>query len=191
MRLIVGLGNPGAEYDDTRHNVGFMALDALATHYEMGPWKKKFKGLLSTSSSKDFLLLKPLTFMNLSGEAVLEAIQFHKIAPKDVIVFHDDLDVPPGSVKIKQGGGSGGHNGIKSIDAQIGQDYWRVRIGIGHPGMKGDVVTNYVLSSFAKADQLWLSPLLNALVGGFDNMLKSDTESYLSFIVKKMNGVLN
>ncbi len=183
--LVVGLGNPGTEYADTRHNIGFKAVDVLAAHYDCPPWKKKFRGSLTAAPA--FLLLKPLTFMNLSGEAVSEAMRFHKLRPEDVIVFHDDLDLLPGQVKIKQGGGSGGHNGIKSIDAHIGPDYWRVRLGIGHPGAKGDVVTNYVLNAFTKADQAWLKPLLDVLADEFDLMLKGKTADYLSRVVRAMN----
>ena len=184
--LIVGLGNPGTEYDATRHNIGFMVMDALADRYHCGGWKKKFKGLVTSSASTPFLLLKPQTYMNLSGESVGEALRFHKLMPKDVIVFHDDLDLQPGQVKIKQGGGAGGHNGLKSIDAHIGQDYWRVRLGIGHPGVKGDEVTNYVLSPFAKADRTWREPLLDALVSEFDLMMDSKVNEYLKHVSQKI-----
>ena len=173
--LVIGLGNPGDEYAGTRHNVGFMAVDAIAAHYKLPAWKKKFKSQLT---GVGFILIKPFTFMNLSGDAVGEAMRFYQLAPEDVIVFHDDLDLQPGHVKIKQGGGSGGHNGLKSLDAHIGPDYWRVRIGIGHPGQKGDVVTNYVLGNFAKADQKWLEPLLEKLAEEFDLMLDDKTADY-------------
>ncbi|MGE3622307.1 MAG: aminoacyl-tRNA hydrolase [Bdellovibrionales bacterium] len=174
--LIVGLGNPGSEYENTRHNIGFMAVDAIAERYGLPPWKKKFKSLITGG---DFLLQKPLTYMNLSGEAVGEAMRFHKLAPENVIVFHDDLDLLPGQVRIKQGGGAGGHNGLKSLDAHIGPDYWRIRIGIGHPGVKGDAVTNYVLGPFAKADGAWVEPLLDNLAKEFDVMLDGKTDAYL------------
>jgi PTH1 family peptidyl-tRNA hydrolase len=128
--------------------------------------------------------------MNLSGESVAEAARFHKIAPKNVIVFHDDLALPPGTLKIKHGGGSGGHNGLKSIDAHLGPDYWRVRIGIGHPGEKGDIVTQYVLGNFAKADKLWLQPLLDSLVGEMEVFLKGKTAEYAARIARKMTAVL-
>jgi len=181
--LIAGLGNPGAEYADTRHNIGFMAVDAIAVRYKLSSWKKKFKGMATSADS--FLLLKPHTFMNLSGESVGEAMRFHKLAPENVIVFHDDLDLLPGQVKIKQGGGAGGHNGLKSIDAHIGKDYWRVRLGIGHPGVKGEAVLNYVLSSFAKADYKWLDPLLNMLAKEFDLLLEGKTSEYLKRVSTK------
>lgn len=184
--LIVGLGNPGDEYDRTRHNIGFRAVDALAHFYKASLWKKKFKGLLTSSTEPALLFLKPQTYMNLSGESVGEALHFHKLTPAHVIVFHDDLDLPPGQVKIKQGGGSGGHNGIKSIDAHIGLAYWRVRIGIGHPGVKGDVVTNYVLGAFSKADQQWIDPLFEVLTAEFPTMLDGKPNEYQSRIARKM-----
>jgi PTH1 family peptidyl-tRNA hydrolase len=174
--LVVGLGNPGDEYAGTRHNVGFMAVDAIAAHYKLPSWKKKFKSQLT---GVGFILLKPLTFMNISGEAVGEAMRFYQLMPEDVIVFHDDLDLLPGKVKIKQGGGPGGHNGLKSLDAHIGPDYWRVRIGIGRPDVKGDAVTNYVLGNFAKADKQWLAPLLEKLAGEFNLLMEDKTAEYV------------
>ncbi len=185
--LIVGLGNPGSEYDFTRHNIGFLAVDALADQYKAGSWKKKFKGLLTASNDPSLLFLKPQTYMNLSGESVGEALRFHKLTPPNVIVFHDDLDLLPGQVRIKQGGGAGGHNGLKSIDAHIGQDYWRVRLGIGHPGVKGEAVTNHVLSTFAKADKVWLEPLLDIVTAEFGVMLDGKPNDYQSRIARKMS----
>lgn len=188
--LIVGLGNPGTEYRNTRHNIGFMVLDALAEYYRAPLWKKKFKGeVTGTTKEPVLLLLKPMTFMNLSGEAVGEAMRFHKLRPENVIVFHDDLDLGPAQIKIKQGGGSGGHNGLKSIDAHIGQEYWRVRLGIGHPGVKGDAVTNYVLGSFAKTDQVWLDSLLEILTDDFNLMLEGKNTEYLGKIARKMPAI--
>lgn len=183
--LIVGLGNPGDEYDFTRHNIGFMAVDALAENFKAGMWKKKFKGLLTSSTDPALLFLKPQTYMNLSGESAVEALNFHKFKPEQVIVFHDDLDLLPGQVRIKQGGGTGGHNGLKSLDAHIGKDYWRVRIGIGHPGVKGEAVTNHVLDRFAKADKTWLEPLLEVLVAEFPVMLGGKPNDYQSRIARK------
>lgn len=180
--LVVGLGNPGSEYERTRHNVGFMALDALAEYFHCGAWKKKFKGLITAPADKKIIFLKPNTYMNLSGEAVVEAAQFHKIEPKEIIVFHDDIDLLPGQVKIKQGGGAGGHNGLKSIDAHVGPDYWRVRLGVGHPGVKGDAVMNYVLSPFAKVDQHWLDPLLDEIAKNFEMMLDGKTKEYAKIL---------
>ena len=182
--LIVGLGNPGAEYAQTRHNIGFMAVDTIAARYRAETWKKKFKALVTAPTKGDFLFLKPQTFMNNSGEAVGEALRFHKFAPENVIVFHDELDLQPGQIKIKQGGGAAGHNGLKSIDAHIGADYWRVRLGIGHPGTREDVL-NYVLSPFAKPDRNWLDPLLDSLAAEFDLLLEGNIAAYLNRIAHR------
>jgi len=163
MRIFAGLGNPGAKYERNRHNVGFMAADAIARRHSFSPWAKKFQALVAEGSlaGEKVLLLKPQTFMNLSGQSVGEAMRFYKLAPADISVFYDELDLAPGKVRIKTGGGHGGHNGIKSIDAHCGRDYRRVRIGIGHPGVK-ELVLPYVLGDFAKADG-WLEPLLDAI----------------------------
>ncbi len=164
MRLIVGLGNPGGKYAGNRHNIGFMAIDAIADRVNAGPWKSKFKGEFAeaTIAGEKTLLLKPQTMMNLSGESVGEAARFYKIAVDDIIVFYDELDLAPGKVRTKRGGGSGGHNGIKSIDAHCGTNYLKVRLGIGHPGDK-NLVTPHVLGDFAKDDRDWLDPLLEAI----------------------------
>jgi len=184
--LIVGLGNPGDEYLFTRHNIGFLAADAIAEKYLCPAWKKKHKALITSCDRPAVLIQKPQTYMNLSGEAVGEAMRFHKLEPKDVIVFHDDLDLLPGQVRVKKAGGTGGHNGLKSIDAHIGQEYWRVRLGIGHPGQKGDVVTNYVLGSFAKADITWLEPLLYACAKEFELLLTGSMNDYQSRVTQPL-----
>jgi len=182
--LIIGLGNPGDDYARTRHNIGFMAVDEIAARYNCPPWKKKFRGLITAADK--FLLLKPQTYMNLSGEAAIEALNFYQLQAERVVVFHDDLDLPAGHIKIKQGGGSGGHNGLKSLDTHIGPNYWRVRLGIGRPmteqgeQVKGDAVTNYVLNPFAKADRVWLEPLISALAAEFDTLLADDHAAYLA-----------
>ena len=167
MMIFVGLGNPGAKYAGNPHNIGFMALDRIAADHGFGPWKKAFKGLVADGrlGQERVLLLKPETFMNLSGEAVQAAMAFHKITPAQVIVFHDELDLAPGKMRLKQGGGHAGHNGLRSIHGHIGEAYGRVRLGIGHPGHK-DAVANYVLHDFAKADQDWLDDLLRGLSDG-------------------------
>lgn len=164
MLFVVGLGNPGPQYAGHRHNVGFMAVDELARRHGFSPWRRKFQGELAegTLGGEKALLLKPQTFMNESGRAVGEALRFYKLAPAALVVMHDDLDLPPGKVRIKTGGGHGGHNGLRSIDAAIGKDYRRLRIGIGHPGDKSRV-TAHVLHDFAKSDQAWLDPLLDAI----------------------------
>ena len=186
--LIIGLGNPGDDYVRTRHNIGFMTVDQIAAHYHCPPWKKKFRSLMT--STDNFLLLKPQTFMNLSGEAAGEAMRFYQLTPERAIVFHDDLDLAAGQVRIKQGGGAGGHNGLKSLDTHIGQNYWRVRLGIGRPmteqgvPVKGDVVSNYVLNPFSKADKTWLEPLLAALAGEFDQLLAGKHAAYVGKLPK-------
>jgi len=149
MWLLVGLGNPGPSYSAHRHNAGFMLVDALAHAWRAGHFSDKFHGEIARATIGDtpVLLLKPHTFMNLSGKAVQAAMAFHKIAPEQIIVFHDELDLELGQCRIKQGGGHGGHNGLRDIDEKIGKNYWRVRLGIGHPGDK-DRVHDYVLSKF-------------------------------------------
>jgi PTH1 family peptidyl-tRNA hydrolase len=187
-RLIIGLGNPGDEYARTRHNVGFRAVDEIAEHAHCPPWKKKFRGLVTSADA--FLLLKPQTFMNLSGESAAEALGFYQLKPENVTVFHDDIDLLLGQVKVKQGGGSGGHNGLKSLDGHISADYWRIRIGVGRPttedgaSVKGDAVTNYVLNPFAKADKAWLEPLLSALAENFDLLLAGKYKDYAAKLPK-------
>lgn len=184
--LVVGLGNPDSEYGGTRHNIGFMAVDALAQRYDAGAWKKKFKGLVSSSSDGRLLFLKPQTYMNFSGEFVVEAARFYKLDAPRVIVFHDDLDLQPGQVKVKQGGGHAGHNGLKSLDAHIGPDYWRVRLGIGHPGVRGAAVTRHVLNRFSKSDHVWLEPLLDVVAREFSLMLEGRATDYAQRVTRRM-----
>jgi PTH1 family peptidyl-tRNA hydrolase len=164
MKLFVGLGNPGREYAFNRHNVGFMAVDAIAAAHDFPAWRRRFQGVGAEGrlGGEPVLLFKPETFMNESGRAVGEALRFYKLELGDVVVFHDELDLVPGKVRVKTGGGVAGHNGLKSLAAHIGNDYLRVRIGIGHPGRK-DRVTGYVLHDFTKADHAWLEPLLGAI----------------------------
>ena len=164
MRLLVGLGNPGTAYSRNRHNIGYMAADEIVRRHGFSGWKAKFQGELAEGAigGEKILVLKPGTFMNLSGQSVGAALRFHKIEPDAVTVFYDELDLAPSKIRIKQAGGSGGHNGIKSLDSHIGPDYWRVRLGIGHPGDK-NLVSPYVLGDFAKAEQAWLEPLLDGV----------------------------
>jgi len=164
MRLIVGLGNPGPGHAGQRHNIGFMAVDRIAERHRFSPWKSsRFRGLTAEGNLgvHKVILLKPETYMNNSGESVGAAARFYKLEPADVIVLHDELDLAPGKLRVKRGGGHGGHNGLRSIDAHFGLDYWRVRLGIGHPGDKARV-TGHVLGNFAK-DEDWLPPLLEAV----------------------------
>lgn len=164
MLLVVGLGNPGAKYAYNRHNIGFLAVDDIVHRHNFSPWRERFSALMAEGrlGAEKAIVLKPMTFMNRSGQAVGEAMRFFKLSPADVIVIHDELDIPPGRVKVKRGGGSGGHNGLKDIDAHIGRDYLRLRLGIGHPGHR-DKVTGYVLSDFSRADEQWLDPLIEAV----------------------------
>jgi peptidyl-tRNA hydrolase, PTH1 family len=164
MRLFVGLGNPGAKYAANRHNIGFMAVEAIARRHGFAPWRRRFQGETSegTLDRERIVLLKPTTWMNESGRAVQEAANFFKIAAGDVTVFQDELELPAAKVRVKVGGGIAGHNGLRSITSHIGNDYRRVRLGIGHPGIK-DLVHHHVLSDFAKADWPWVEALCEAV----------------------------
>jgi PTH1 family peptidyl-tRNA hydrolase len=156
MFLVVGLGNPGAEYAATRHNVGFMAADEIHRRYNFAPFRAKFDGLIAEGqiNGEKVYLLKPQTYMNLSGNSVVKTAHFYKILPQNIVVIHDDMDLPTDKIKAKLGGGSGGHNGIKSIDANITPNYNRIRIGVGHPQIKNeDSIVNHVLSGFSKSDK--------------------------------------
>jgi PTH1 family peptidyl-tRNA hydrolase len=163
MRLFVGLGNPGSRYARNRHNIGFMAVEEIARAHGAAPWRRRFQGEASEAviGGERLLLLKPQTYMNESGRAVAEAAQFYKIALADMVVFHDELDLPPAKLRVKLGGGNAGHNGLRSITAQCGNDYRRVRLGIGHPGDKA-IVHAYVLHDFAKAEEPWVEDLCRA-----------------------------
>jgi PTH1 family peptidyl-tRNA hydrolase len=182
MRLAVGLGNPGAEYARHRHNVGFMAADAIASRHRLGPWRRKFRGEIAEGALAGVrvVLLKPLTYMNESGRAVAEAARFFKIAPADVVVLHDELDLAPGKVRVKLGGGVAGHNGLRSIAAWLGTpDFWRVRIGIGHPGDK-ERVLGHVLGEFHKAELPWVEDMLAAIADAFDLLIKGDDGRFMN-----------
>ncbi|WP_296097460.1 aminoacyl-tRNA hydrolase [uncultured Agrobacterium sp.] len=181
MIIIAGLGNPGSQYAGNRHNIGFMAVDALQRLASFTPWSKKFKAEISEGeiAGEKILLMKPLTFMNLSGEAVGEAMRFYKLKPSDVIAIHDELDLPAGRARVKIGGGHGGHNGLKSLDAHCGKDYRRLRLGIGHPGDK-DRVHGHVLGDFAKADKAWLEPLLDAIADNAAMLVKGEDSQLMN-----------
>lgn len=183
MKLFVGLGNPGAKYAGNRHNIGFMAVDRIASDHGFGPWKAAFKGQITEGrlGSEKVLLLKPATFMNLSGEAVQAVLAFYKLTPADMTVFHDELDLAPGKVRVKQGGGHAGHNGLRSIHAHLGDAYGRVRLGIGHPGHK-DAVAHYVLHDFAKADQDWLDDLLRGISDGAAALAAGDGQRFMNAV---------
>ena len=182
MQLWVGLGNPGAKYAGNRHNIGFMALDRIAED-QGAPWRAKFQGQIAEArfGGDKVWLLKPMTFMNLSGQSVGEAMRFHKLEPGDVTVFHDELDLAPGRLKLKQGGGHAGHNGLRSIHQHLGPDYARVRLGIGHPGHK-DRVSGYVLSDFAKAEGEMLDDLLRGIVDGAPKLAAGDGSGFMNAV---------
>jgi PTH1 family peptidyl-tRNA hydrolase len=164
MRLFVGLGNPGAKYGGNRHNIGFMAVDEIARRHGFAPWRRRFQGETAEGSldGERVVLLRPSTFMNDSGRAVQEAANFFKLSVGDITVFQDELELPPGKVRVKVGGGIAGHNGLRSISSHIGNDYRRVRLGIGHPGVK-ELVHGYVLSDFAKDERPWVEALREAI----------------------------
>ncbi|MDP2087045.1 MAG: aminoacyl-tRNA hydrolase [Gemmobacter sp.] len=183
MKLWVGLGNPGAKYAGNRHNIGFMALDRIAADHGFSGWKRSFQGLVAEGrlGPEKVLLLKPETFMNLSGQSVSEAARFHKLGVADITVFHDELDLAPGRLRLKQGGGHAGHNGLRSIHAHMGEAYGRVRLGIGHPGHK-DAVAGYVLHDFAKADAEWLDDLLRGVSDGAPALAAGDGPRFLNAV---------
>ncbi len=164
MRLFVGLGNPGGKYANNRHNIGFMAVDEIARRHGFGPWRRRFHGETSDGmlDGEKVVLLKPATYMNESGNAVQEAAKFFKLSAGDITVFQDELELPPAKVRVKIGGGIAGHNGLRSISAHIGNEYRRVRLGIGHPGVK-ELVHSHVLSDFAKSDRPWVEALCEAV----------------------------
>jgi PTH1 family peptidyl-tRNA hydrolase len=179
MKVFVGLGNPGEKYARQRHNIGFMALDAIARAHGFSPWRPRFQSLAAEGmiGNDKILALKPQTYMNESGRAVGEALRFFKLVPGDVVVLHDELELDPGRVKVKTGGGHAGHNGLRSIDAHIGPAYRRLRLGIGHPGVK-DLVLPWVLGDFARADLIWLEPLLNAVADAAPLLISGDDSAF-------------
>jgi peptidyl-tRNA hydrolase, PTH1 family len=186
MHLLVGLGNPGAEYAGHRHNLGFRVIDAIAGAYGAPAFSKKFHSQFAECrvAGEKVLLLKPQTYMNRSGLSVGEAMRFYKLTPADVTVFYDELDLPTGKVRIKTGGGNGGHNGLKDIDAHIGPDYRRVRFGIGHPGHK-DRVTGHVLSNFSKEEWAVAEPVIDELVKQLPLLLKGDDAGVMTRVALK------
>jgi PTH1 family peptidyl-tRNA hydrolase len=179
MLLFAGLGNPGAKYADNRHNVGFMAADAIARRHSFSPWSKKFRAEIAEGriGGEKVLLIKPLTFMNLSGQSVGEALRFYKLEPSAVTVFYDEIELPAGKVRVKTGGGSAGHNGIRSLDQHIGNSYRRVRIGVGHPGVK-EMVHGYVLSDFAKSERDWVETLTGIVADNAELLARGQDASF-------------
>ena len=188
MQIWAGLGNPGAQYAMHRHNVGFMAVDIIAELHRFGPWQKKFRGLVSEGriGRHRVLLLKPQTYMNDSGDCVQQALHFHKRDVEALTAFHDELDLAPMKAKVKQGGGTAGHNGLRSINAALGPDFRRVRIGIGHPGHK-DRVTGYVLGNYAKSEIEPLSDLLGAIGAEAEWLADGDDVRFMSEVARRMH----
>ena len=187
MKLVVGLGNPGDKYAHNRHNIGFMAADEIVRRHGFSPWRAKFQGELSEGSigTEKVLVLKPQTFMNESGRSVAEVVKFYKIDASDVIVLHDELDLVPGKVRLKRGGGHAGHNGLRSLHSVIGEGYGRVRLGIGHPGDK-DRVTGHVLNDFAKDDDRWLEPLLLEVADSIDLAFSEKDADFMTNVARAM-----
>ena len=188
MQLFVGLGNPESKYAKNRHNVGFMAIDALAAAYGFGDFREKYHGLLAEGQigTQKVLLLKPQTFMNKSGVSVSEAVNFFKLDGSQTVVFYDELDLPPGKLRMRRGGGFAGHNGLRSINAHMGADFRRARLGIGHPGDKAKV-TGHVLGDFAKADADWLADFLKALADHAPLLAAGDDATYQTRVVEAMH----
>jgi PTH1 family peptidyl-tRNA hydrolase len=189
MQLIVGLGNPGDRHRNNRHNVGFLAVDAIAERHGFPAFHKKFNGLISegTIAGEKVLILKPQTYMNRSGDSIRAALAFYKLTAEDVTVLYDEIDLAPGKVRIKRGGGNGGHNGLRSIDPQIGTAYRRIRLGVGHPGHK-DAVMPHVLGDFSKTDREWLDPLLDAVATNADLLVKGDDNTLMNKLALAVNG---
>ncbi|PWL17089.1 aminoacyl-tRNA hydrolase [Falsochrobactrum shanghaiense] len=187
MLLIAGLGNPGPKYARNRHNIGFMAADEIFRRHRFSNWQKKFQAEIADGiiDGEKVLLIKPQTFMNLSGQSIGEAMRFYKLSPADLVVIYDELDLPPGKLRIKTGGSANGHNGIKSIDAHCGQNYRRMRLGIGHPGAK-ELVHNHVLGDFAKADSEWLDKLCAAIADNIGLLAKSEDNTFMNRIALAM-----
>ncbi len=179
MRLLVGLGNPGTRYAGNRHNIGFMTADAIARRHGFAPWRRRFQGEAAegTLGGERVLLLKPGTYMNESGRAVAEAARFHKLELADITILHDEIELPPAKVRVKIGGGNAGHNGLRSITAHVGNDYRRVRIGVGHPGCK-ELVESYVLQDFAKAERAWVEALTAIVADNAELIARREDASF-------------
>ena len=179
MLLFAGLGNPGSQHVNNRHNIGFMAVQAIAKRHNLGPWRRRFQGVATegTIGPERVLLLLPGTYMNESGRAVVEAVHFYKLGVDRVAVFHDEIDLAPAKVRVKTGGGVAGHNGLRSISAHIGNDYRRIRVGVGHPGVK-EIVYAYVLSDFAKSERPWVEALCAIVADNAELLMKGQDSSF-------------
>ena len=179
MQLLVGLGNPGPRFAGNRHNIGFMAVEAIARRHRIGPWRRRFRGVAAEGpiDGERVVLLLPETYMNDSGLAAGEAVHFYKLAVGHIVVFHDEIDLPPAKLRVKTGGGSAGHNGLRSISSHLGNDYRRVRIGVGHPGAK-ELVYPYVLSDFAKTERSWVETLCDIIADNDVMIIKGEDSSF-------------
>jgi len=189
MWLFVGLGNPGAKFQNNRHNIGFMAAEHIARRHNFSDFKKsKFKGDVAEGKlgTEKVILLKPTTFMNLSGEAVLPAASFYKIPPENIVVFYDEIDLEPTKLRVKQGGGHNGHNGLRNIDQHLGKDYHRVRLGVGRPEAGKAEVHNYVLGNFAKSDDKWLNTILESLADEAPLLVENNADKFMSNIAMEV-----
>lgn len=191
MKLLVGLGNPGSKYAGNRHNVGFMAVERIAAHCGLGPWRKNFQGQIAAGriDSERVLLLKPQTYYNEAGRSVGEAMRFHDIDVADLVVFHDEIDLAPGKIRVKTGGGHAGNNGLRSIVSHLSADFVRVRIGVGHPGDKNKVA-NYVLRDFPRADALWLETMLDAIAASAGRIVAGDLERFQTDVSQKLSDIV-
>ena len=187
MLLVVGLGNPGRDYAGNRHNIGFMAVDAIATRYGFTPFRRKFQSRLADGQveGQRIMALKPETFMNESGQAVTEAASFYRLTPADILVFHDEIDLFAGKVRVKRGGGAAGHNGLRSLDAHLGPNYRRVRLGVGHPGERS-WVKDHVLADFTKDDEAWVKALLDVVAEAFPLLVRGDDGAFMSKVALVM-----
>jgi len=189
MRLVVGLGNPGSRYARNRHNIGFMAVDMIARRHGFQGFRSRFKGEVAEAliAGERRLLLKPQTFMNASGESVADVAHFFKILPSEILVIHDEIDLRPGKLRVKRGGGNAGHNGLRSIDALLGPDYWRMRIGVGHPGVK-ELVQPYVLQNFPGEEVIgWVEPLLDAVAETIPLILVGAPDAFMSEVARRFS----
>jgi len=188
LRLVVGLGNPGPGYTFNRHNVGFLTADTIVRRHGFGAWRTRFQGLASEGelAGEKIIVLKPETFMNESGRSVAAAAQFYKLPLDQIFVIHDEIDLVPGKVRVKQGGGAAGHNGLRSIDAHLGPDYWRVRLGVGHPGAP-ELVRPYVLQNFAKEDQPLIGAMIEAVVQALPLLISGDANGFMSKVDLAVN----
>ena len=189
MHLLIGLGNPEKKHRFNRHNIGFLIVDKIAQEFQFPPFRNRFKGLISENfvDGRNIKLLKPSTYMNNSGESIIQAIRFFKLVPSQIFVFYDDLDLSPGKCRIQLGGGTGGHNGLRNIEKHIGPDYWRVRIGIGHPGRK-ELVLAHVLNDFSEQEKNgWVETMLDSMTEHLNLLIKGDTNSLMSKIASTIN----